>query len=72
MKVYMLDDYWIGNYCVTCIAETKEKCIEAAWEKISEQFPKFASNYKSWSDWKIHANVDEHMEEVTLGECIIR
>ena len=47
MKVYMLDDYWIGSYCVTCIAETKKQCIEAAWKKISEQFPKFASNYKS-------------------------
>lgn len=30
MKIYVLDDYWIGSYCVTCITETKEKCIESA------------------------------------------
>lgn len=54
MKVYMLDDYWIGSYCVTCIAETKEQCIEAVWKKIGEMFPGYVEQYKIvLNGWKI-------------------
>lgn len=34
MKVYMLEDHWIGicgSYCVTCIAETKYQMMCIRW-----------------------------------------
>ena len=66
MKLYMLDDFWIGSYCVTCIAETKEKCIEAAWKKIGETFPIYIEQYKN-RYW-----IEGMITEITLGECIVR
>ena len=75
MKVYMLEDHWIGicgSYCVTCIAETKEKCIEAAWKKISEMFPKSIEQYKNRSEWMEDNWIEYKIKEITLGECIIR
>nr|DAZ54944.1 MAG TPA: hypothetical protein [Caudoviricetes sp.] len=72
MKVYMLDDFWIGSYCVTCIAETKKKCIEAAWKKIGEMFPGYVEQYKNRSEWVEDNWIEDKVEEITLGECIIR
>ena len=72
MKVYMLDDFWIGSYCVICIAETKKKCIEAAWKKIGEMFPGYVEQYKNRSEWVEDNWIEEKVEEITLGECIIR
>lgn len=68
----MLDDFWIGTYCVTCVAETKEKCIEAAWKKIGEMFPGYVEQYKNRSEWVEDNWIEDKVEEITLGECIIR
>lgn len=75
MKVYMLEDHWIGicgSYCVTCIAETKEKCIEAAWKKIGEMFPESIEQYENRSEWMEDNWIEYKIKEITLGECIIR
>lgn len=75
MKVYMLEDHWIGicgSYCVTCITETKEKCIEAAWKKISEMFPESIEQYKNRSEWMEDNWIEYKIKEIALGECIIR
>ena len=72
MKVYILYDFWIGSYCVTCIAETKEKCIEAAWKKIGEMFPESIEQYKNRSEWMADNWIEYKIKEITLWECIIR
>lgn len=64
MKLYMLDDYRIGDYCVTCIAKTKEECINAVWKKIEKMIPGYLY---------VEDNlIKDKIEEITLGECIIR
>lgn len=64
MKLYMLDDFWIGSYCVTCIAKTKEECINAVWRKIEKMIP----GYLYVEDNQI----EDKVKEITLGECIVR
>lgn len=64
--------FWIGSYGVTCIAETKEKCIKAAWKKIGEMFPGYVEQYKNCSEWMKDNWIEDKVEEITLGECIIR
>lgn len=64
MKLYMLDDYQIESYCVTCIAKTKEECINAVWKKIEKMIP----GYLYVEDNQI----EDKVEEITLGECIVR
>ena len=72
MKVYMLDDFWNGSYCVTCVAETKDKCIEAAWKKIGEMFSGYVEQYKNCSEWMEDNWIEDMVEEIALGECIVR
>ena len=64
MKVYMLNNYWIENYCVTCIAKTKEECINAVWKKIEKMIPGYL-----YVEDKL---IEDKVEEITLGECIVR
>lgn len=64
MKLYMLDDYRIEDYCVTCIAKTKEECINAVWKKIEKMIP----GYLYVEDNQI----EDKVEEITLGECIVK
>lgn len=64
MKLYMLDDYQIASYCVTCIAETKEKCINAVWKKIEKMLPEYL--------YVEDNQIEDKIKEITLGECIVR
>lgn len=51
MKLYYAE-IWVGNYCISAVAETPEKCQDAIVKAYHKDFGSFRSNgFKSKAEW---------------------
>lgn len=65
-------------FCCNCMSgidkgyEQSPHGLIDAWKKIGEMFPGYFEQYKNRSEWVEDNWIEDKVEEITLGECIIR
>lgn len=58
MKLYFKSEYF-GNYEITAIAETPEKCLKAIVTEYKRNFGSFRDNgFKNMADWLEYHGLD--------------